>query len=178
VGVPRFQTPPHSTPTPRGRRLRRHAAKQQQPHPVRFPFGPSCCCRCCSRPPPPPPRRGRPWMEIARSAAAVGCSKEQQRIYADWFALADPGASARPRPHPTPAIGRFEGWEARCLCFAASPVADSLDFPCRWRRPRHGRRRHQVLRHVRPLSRRPQAGESPAPPRRRPELPLPLVNAV
>uniref|UniRef100_M8B8C7 HSF-type DNA-binding domain-containing protein n=1 Tax=Aegilops tauschii TaxID=37682 RepID=M8B8C7_AEGTA len=42
-------------------------------------------------------RGGRPWMEIARarSAAAVGCSKEHQRICVDWFALADPGRPAR-----------------------------------------------------------------------------------
>jgi hypothetical protein len=64
-------------------------------------------------------------MEIARSAAAVGCSKEQQRIYADWFALADPGASSRPRPHPTPKIGGFKGRPDPSLTlFAASPVAD------------------------------------------------------
>ncbi|KAF7078233.1 hypothetical protein CFC21_082705 [Triticum aestivum] len=81
--------PPHSTPK-RGRR-------DEHPHPVRFPFVHSCC-RCCSRPPPPPPpptRGGRPWMEIARSAAAVGCSKEHQRIYADWFAIADPDGDGR-----------------------------------------------------------------------------------
>jgi len=30
-------------------------------------------------------------MEIARSIAGVACSKEHQRIYAEWFALADPG---------------------------------------------------------------------------------------
>ncbi|VAI55622.1 unnamed protein product [Triticum turgidum subsp. durum] len=34
-------------------------------------------------------------MEIARSAAAVGCSKEHQRIYADWFAIADPDGDGR-----------------------------------------------------------------------------------
>jgi hypothetical protein len=32
-------------------------------------------------------------MEIARSAAGVACSKEHQRIYAEWFALADPGTA-------------------------------------------------------------------------------------
>ncbi|WVZ77815.1 hypothetical protein U9M48_025636 [Paspalum notatum var. saurae] len=33
-------------------------------------------------------------MEIARAAAGVACSKEHQRIYAEWFALADPGKAA------------------------------------------------------------------------------------
>lgn len=33
-------------------------------------------------------------MEIARAAAGVACSKEHQKIYAEWFALADPGKEA------------------------------------------------------------------------------------
>jgi len=37
-------------------------------------------------------------MEIARAAAGVACSKEHQRIYAEWFALADPGKALLPRP--------------------------------------------------------------------------------
>ena len=35
-------------------------------------------------------------MEIARAAAGVACSKEHQRIYAEWFALADPGKALLP----------------------------------------------------------------------------------
>ncbi|KQJ93413.1 hypothetical protein BRADI_3g04420v3 [Brachypodium distachyon] len=77
--------PPHST-------SQRSRGRDSAEHPVRFPFAHHCCC-CLSRPP--PPRRGgrRPGMEIA--AAAVGCSKEHQKIYADWFALADPDGDGR-----------------------------------------------------------------------------------
>jgi hypothetical protein len=35
-------------------------------------------------------------MEIARAAAGVACSKKHQRIYAEWFALADPGKALPP----------------------------------------------------------------------------------
>jgi hypothetical protein len=41
-------------------------------------------------------------MEIARSAAGVAYSKEHQGIYAEWFALADPGKALPPSAPPSP----------------------------------------------------------------------------
>ena len=45
-------------------------------------------------------------MEIARAAAGVACSKEHQRIYAEWFAVADPDKELLPLlvPRPPPKI--------------------------------------------------------------------------
>ncbi|KAF8685377.1 hypothetical protein HU200_044001 [Digitaria exilis] len=64
-----------------------------------------CCCSCsCSSSSPwrrrrrsstGPGRREGTEMEIARAAAGVSCSKEHQRIYAEWFAFADPDGDGR-----------------------------------------------------------------------------------
>ncbi|PUZ74136.1 hypothetical protein GQ55_1G041300 [Panicum hallii var. hallii] len=87
---------PHPTRT-RGR----GRGKTEGRRPVRFlSHLRRCSCSCSS------PRRrrrrrrpsttaGRREMEIARAAAGVACSKKHQRIYAEWFALADPDGDGR-----------------------------------------------------------------------------------
>uniref|UniRef100_A0A0D9VCE4 Dynamin-type G domain-containing protein n=1 Tax=Leersia perrieri TaxID=77586 RepID=A0A0D9VCE4_9ORYZ len=69
---------PHRS-TPRGRSRKRGAP---HPHPLRFLRLRLCLCSS------PPPRRA---MELPRSA----CSKEHHKIYAAWFAVADPDGDGR-----------------------------------------------------------------------------------
>jgi hypothetical protein len=110
VGSPVFKMASRPTRT-RGR------GKTEGRRPVTF-LCHLCCCSCsCSYPR--RRRRRRPsigaWrreMEIARAAAGVACSKEHQRIYAEWFALADPG-KALPSPAPaTPPPKTRGGFDA------------------------------------------------------------------
>ncbi|KAF8776352.1 hypothetical protein HU200_003581 [Digitaria exilis] len=63
-----------------------------------------CCCSCSCNSSPwrrrrrsttGPGRREGTEMEIARAAAGVSCSKEHQRIYAEWFVFADPDGDGR-----------------------------------------------------------------------------------
>ncbi|KAG2648624.1 hypothetical protein PVAP13_1NG020100 [Panicum virgatum] len=64
--------------------------------PVRFLSHLRCSsCSCSSPRRRPSTSVGRQEMEIARAAAGVACSKEHQRIYAEWFALADPDGDGR-----------------------------------------------------------------------------------
>ena len=89
-------------------------------------------------------------MEIGQYPVS-SCSKEHQKIYQEWFALADSGPIhpllCSP-PIPNPPLLLLLAWVVVC----------SNRRCCRWGWPHHGPRRHQVLRHVQALPPRPQAG--------------------
>ena len=99
-------------------------------------------------------------MEIGQYPVS-SCSKEHQKIYQEWFALADSGPIhpllCSP-PIPNPPLLLLLAWVVVC----------SNRRCCRWGWPHHGPRRHQVLRHVQALPPRPQAGAAyrcdPSPP--------------
>jgi len=108
-------------------------------------------------------------MEIGQYPVS-SCSKEHQKIYQEWFALADSGPIhpllCSP-PIPNPPLLLLLAWVVVC----------SNRRCCRWGWPHHGPRRHQVLRHVQALPPRPQAGAAyRCDPSRLPVLSAPLAE--